>query len=73
LFGTEITLLFGHGNITHDYTPGAFVTAGAQKWLEQAQIGHNTPENIAIQLEAFTVSGCAEQLEEPQKPKESKY
>jgi len=49
------------------------VTAGAQKWLEQAQIGCNTPENIAIQLEAFIVSGCAEQLEEPQKPKESKY
>lgn len=47
--------------------------ASAQKWLEQAQIGRNTPENIAIQLEAFMVSGCAERLEEPWKPKESKY
>ena len=66
-------MFFGHGNISHTYTPGAYVTEGAEKWLEHAQIGRNTAKNIAIQLEGFVTSGCAEQFEETQKPKESKY
>jgi hypothetical protein len=49
------------------------VTEGVEKWLEHARIGCNTPKNISIQLEGFVTSGCSKQMEETQKPEESKY
>ena len=47
-FGTEIALFFSRSSISHSYNPGVFATEGAEKWLERAQIGHNTPKNISI-------------------------
>jgi hypothetical protein len=47
------------------------VTGHAQKWLQHAEIGRNTPHEAAMQLEAFTVAGFAERIEK--KTKESKY
>jgi hypothetical protein len=73
MFGTQIALFFSHGDISHTYNPGAFVTEGAQKWLELVEIGRNTPGAIAMQLEGFVTSGCAEQIKETPKTKESKY
>jgi len=73
MFGTEVVLFFSCGNISHTYNPGTFVTEGAEKWLGLAEIGRNTPSGIATQLEAFAISGCAEQIKETPKTKESKY
>jgi len=62
MYGTEITLLFGRGNNSHTYSPGAYVTKGAGKWLENAEIGNNPPVEAARQLEAFVISGCAQRV-----------
>jgi hypothetical protein len=59
MFGTEIIFFFGHGNVSHSYSPGTFVTEGAERWLLNAEIGHNFPNAITHQLEAFTILGCA--------------
>ena len=47
------------------------MTERAQKWLQHAEIGRNTPHEAAMQLEAFSVAGFAERIEK--KTKESKY
>ena len=49
------------------------MTEGAQKWLASAEIGNNLPGKIAIQLEGFIVSGCAEQVNKRKKTKEGRY
>jgi len=65
LYGTEIVLLFGRGNNSHTYSPGAFATQGAWRWLENAEIGNNPPIEAARQLEAFVISGCAQRVRQP--------
>ena len=49
------------------------MTEGADKWLQYAEIGRNIPEEAAMQLEAFTLSGFAARIEKTQKTKESMY
>lgn len=73
MFGTQITLFFSRGDISRTYDPGAFVTDDAQKWLEVAEIGHNTPGGIAMQLEGFVTSGCAKRIKGTLRTKECKY
>lgn len=62
-FGTEIALFYSRGHHTsHVYNPSSFVTKGAKKWVENADIGHNCAEDAAQQLDAYIVSGCAKRV-----------
>ncbi len=38
----------------------------AQKWLHNADIGHNTPNGAAMQMEAFTLSGLSSRVKKHQ-------
>jgi hypothetical protein len=69
MFGTEIAFFFGRGNVSHTYSPGTFVTDGAEQWLLNAEIGHNFPNAVAHQLEAFVMSGCAKRIDEAEEGK----
>jgi len=31
MFGTEIAFFFGRGDVSHTYSPGIFVTEGAER------------------------------------------
>ena len=72
-FGTEVALFYSCGNLSHLYSPGCFVTEGAQKWLESAEVGNDLPDNISMQLEGFIISGCAEWVNKRKKTKEGWY
>jgi hypothetical protein len=50
----------------YTYCCGLFMTEEAQKWLHNADIGYNTPNGAAMQLEAFTLSGISSQIKKPQ-------
>jgi hypothetical protein len=52
--------------VAHSYTSGLFATEGAQQWLEIADIGHNTPQDTAVQLEGFCTSHCGERIQKTQ-------
>lgn len=73
IFGTEVALFYSRGNDSHTYSPGRFVTEGAQKWVESAEIGNNHPDSIATQLEGFIISGCAGRVNKLKKTKEGRY
>ena len=62
MFGMEIAFFVSRGNVSHTYSPGTFVTEGAERWLLSAEIGHNFPNAIAHQLEGFIISGCAKRV-----------
>lgn len=50
----------------HSYPAGAFATEGAQKWLAHTEVGCDTPENVAVQMEGFAVSGISKRLKKTQ-------
>ncbi|KAH9955288.1 hypothetical protein BC827DRAFT_1271815 [Russula dissimulans] len=59
-YQTESLVLFCHSTVAHSYSSGSFATEGARRWLENAEIGNNTPQDSAIQLEGFCTSNCGE-------------
>jgi hypothetical protein len=63
LFGTEIAIFYSRGLGSHSYSPGSFVTKGAEKWVQTAEIGGNSPDGAAQQLGAFVASGLAKRVD----------
>ncbi|KAH9955750.1 hypothetical protein BC827DRAFT_1158100 [Russula dissimulans] len=61
-YQTESLVLFCHSTVAHSYSSGSFATEGARRWLENAEIGNNTPQDSAIQLEGFCTSNCGERI-----------
>src|SRR5712671_3001383 len=66
LYQTETLVLFCRSEIAHSYSSGSFATEGARKWLENVDVGHDTPQNVAIQMEAFCISGVSKRLQKSQ-------
>ncbi|KAN0111299.1 hypothetical protein V8E52_008674 [Russula decolorans] len=62
LYQTEILFLFSRGNVMHTYSAGAYASDGARNWLEHAEVGCDTAENIAMQMEVFAVSGISKRI-----------
>ena len=46
----------------HTYSPASYASDRANKWLELSMVGQNTPQNVASQIEGFTISGCSDGL-----------
>jgi hypothetical protein len=67
MYQTESLVLFSRGDSVHSYAPGSFATEGAQNWVQNAEIGNDTPDNIAMQLEGFTASGCNKRVQKTQR------
>lgn len=57
MYQTECLVLFSRGNLAHRYGSASYASPGAQRWLECAEIGHSTPNHVAMQLEGFAISG----------------
>ena len=70
MYQTESLVFFSQGDLAHSHPLGLFAIEGAQNWVQNAEIGNDTPDNIAMQLEGFTASGCNKQV---QKTQESMY
>ena len=50
----------------HTYSAGSFASEGARNWLEHSLVGQNAPQNVALQMEGFTVSGCNDGIKKTQ-------
>ena len=58
MYQTETLVLSCRGSLSHSYSCSAFATEGAKNWLENLDIGNTQLNMAAMQMEAFTVSGC---------------
>jgi hypothetical protein len=46
----------------HTYSAGSFATEGARNWLEHTEVGCDTAQNMALQMEGFAVSGLSKRF-----------
>ena len=46
----------------HTYPAGAYASDEARNWLERTDVGCDTAENVAVQMEGFAVSGLSKRV-----------
>jgi hypothetical protein len=50
----------------HTYPAGSFASEGARNWLEHTEVGCDTAQNVALQMEGFAVSGLSKRFKKTQ-------
>lgn len=50
----------------HSYSSGSFASERARNWLKRMEVGCDTPENVALRMEGFAVSGLNERVKKTQ-------